>query len=176
MNKRIKYDYNFRLQCAEAVVKHNRSANSVAEEKGIERSNLRLWIGFYRQFGKAGLKERKCQNYDVSFRLKVIKTINKELLSLQDACVRFDIAATSSIISWRDAYESNGYQGLISKPKGRPPKMKPPIKRKVSKPSKPLTREQELLEELEYLRAENALLKKLQALDQVDKKQKPSSS
>ena len=45
-----------------------------------------------------------------------------------------------------------------------------------SKSSKPLTREQELLEELEYLRAENALLKKLQALDQVDKKQKPSSS
>ncbi len=106
----------------------------------------------------------------------MLQTIDKELLSLQDACVRFDIAASSSITSWRDAYESNGYQGLISKPKGRPPKQKPPIKRKVSKPSKPLTREQELLEELEYLRAENALLKKLQALDQVDKKQKPSSS
>ena len=36
--------------------------------------------------------------------------------------------------------------------------------------------EEELLKENEYLRAENALLKKLQALDQVDKKQKPSSS
>ena len=176
MNKRIKYDYNFRLQCVEAVVKHNRSANSVAEEKGIERSNLRLWIGFYRQFGKAGLKERKCQNYDVSFRLKVIKTINKELLSLQEACVRFDIPTMSTINSWQRAYEKDGIEGLNIKPKGRPPKMKPPIKRKARKSSKPLTREQELLEELEYLRAENALLKKLQALDQVDKKQKPSSS
>jgi transposase len=51
--------------------------------------------------------------------------------------------------------------------------MKPPIKRKARKSSKPLTREEELLKENEYLRAENALLKKLQALVQADKKQKP---
>jgi transposase len=82
----------------------------------------------------------------------------------------------STINSWQRAYEKEGIEGLNIKPKGRPPKMKPPIKRKARKSSKPLTREQELLEELEYLRAENALLKKLQALDQVDKKQKPSSS
>ena len=37
----------------------------------------------------------------------------------------------------------------------------------------PLTREEELLKENEYLRAENDLLKKLQALVQADKKRKP---
>ena len=173
MLKRNKYDYKFRLECVALVVKKKLPIIRVAKEKGIPYTNLRLWVGFYNKYGRDGLKGRENKHYDASFKFKVLQTIDKELLSLQDACVRFDIAATSSIISWRDAYESNGYQGLISKPKGRPPKMKPPIKRKVSKPSKPLTREQALLEELEYLRAENALLKKLQALVQADKKRKP---
>jgi transposase len=77
------------------------------------------------------------------------------------------------IIKWRKAYESEGQTGLIAKPKGRPPKMKQPIKRKVKAPARPLTREEELLKENEYLRAENELLKKLQALVQTRKKQKP---
>lgn len=51
--------------------------------------------------------------------------------------------------------------------------MKLPIKRKAKKPTRPLTREEELLKENEYLRAENELLKKLQALAQTSKKQKP---
>ena len=173
MNKRIKYDYKFRLQCVEAVVKNNRPARVVASEKGIVFSNLRLWLGFYRQYGKDGLKGRKYQYYDVSFKLKVIQTIEKELLSLREACIRFNVPSESTIVSWKRVFEAEGILGFNNKPKGRPPKMKPPIKRKARKSSKPLTREQELLEELEYLRAENALLKKLQALVQADKKQKP---
>jgi transposase len=173
MNKRTKYDYKFRLQCVEAIVKNNRPARVVASEKGIVFSNLRLWLGFYRQYGKDGLKGRKYQYYDVSFKLKVIQTIEKELLSLREACIRFNVPSESTMVSWKRVFEAEGILGFNNKPKGRPPKMKPPIKRKARKSSKPLTREQELLEELEYLRAENALLKKLQALVQADKKQKP---
>jgi transposase len=51
--------------------------------------------------------------------------------------------------------------------------MQQPIKRKARKTTKPLTREEELLIENEYLKAENELLKKLQALVQTNKKQKP---
>jgi transposase len=51
--------------------------------------------------------------------------------------------------------------------------MKLPIKRKVRKSAKPLTREEELLIENECLKAENELLKKLHALVQTNKKQKP---
>ena len=63
--------------------------------------------------------------------------------------------------------------GLILSKKGRPPKMKKPIKTKPKKSAKPLTKEEELLIENEYLKAENELLKKLQALVQNNKKQKP---
>ena len=51
--------------------------------------------------------------------------------------------------------------------------MKHPIKRKPKKSDKPLTREEELLRENEYLKAENELLKKLHALAQIKKKRKP---
>jgi transposase len=173
MNKRIKYDYRFRLQCVEAVVKNNIPARVVAAEKGVTDSNIRLWVGFYRLYGKDGLKGRKYQNYDASFKLKVVQTIAKEFLSLKTACARFNIPSEATIVKWKKDYESEGAIGLNNKPKGCPPKMKPPIKPKAKKSSKPLTREDELLKELEYLRAENALLKKLQALVQADKKQKP---
>lgn len=173
MNKRIKYDYKFRLQCVEAVVNNNRSARSVAAEKGVASSNLRLWLGFYRLYGEDGLKGKKYQYYNASFKLNVIQTIAKEFLSLREACARFNIPSEATIVSWKQAYQSEGAQGLNNKPKGCRPRMKPPIKPKAKKSSKPLTREEELLKELEYLRAENALLKKLQALVQADKKQKP---
>ena len=49
-------------------------------------------------------------------------------------------------------------------------------KRKKRKTGKPLTREEELLERIYYLEAENAVLKKLKALSQEKKNPKPSKS
>lgn len=46
-------------------------------------------------------------------------------------------------------------------------------KRKKRKSDKPLTREEELLKEIERLRCEHDLLKKLQALTQAKKNLKP---
>jgi len=173
MYKRNKYSYEFRLQCVESVLKGKRCIRELAREKGFEESNLRLWVGFYERYGKAGLKSRGKKQYDAAFKRQVLETIDKELLSLRAACVRFNIPSESVIISWRKAYELKGQSGLNPQRKGRPPKMKPPIKRKPRKSTKPLTREEELLRENEYLRAENELLKKLQALVQTNKKQKP---
>ena len=173
MYKRTKYNYEFRLQCVEAVLKKHQSVISVAKKKGFQPSNLRLWLSFYQLYGKAGLQSNIKRYYDASFKLRVLKTIDKELLSLREASVRFKIPSESVIISWQKAYKLKGEPGLIPQPKGRPAKMKLPIKRKTKKSAKPLTREEELLLENEYLRAENELLKKLQALAQTTKKQKP---
>lgn len=103
----------------------------------------------------------------------VLQSIKKEFLSLREACARFNIPSESTIIKWEKVYEIEGVAGLNSKPKGRPAKMSNSIKPNVKKAQKPLTREEELLKENEYLRAENDLLKKLQALVQADKKRKP---
>jgi transposase len=172
MYKRNKYDYLFRLRCIKAVL-GGKSVKTVAKENGFQASNLELWLAFYETYGKAGIKARGYQKYDVSFKLKVLKAIWSEDLSLRAAAVRFNIPSESVIINWQKLFNEQGEMGLISKPKGRPLKMKEPIKRKRRKSAKPLTREEELLQENEYLRAENELLKKLQALVQTNKKQKP---
>ena len=66
------------------------------------------------------------------------------------------------ISQWLQAFEKQGINGLISKSKGRPI-MQP----KYSKmPPKPKTRKEELELENLRLRAENAILKKLQELNQ----------
>ena len=170
---RYKYDYKFRLECCKMITKGNHSLKSVAKEKGIRYSNLELWMAFYKQYGKSGLKPRANRHYDVSFKLEVLAALDNDLLSLRSACIRFNIPSESVILSWQRAYKLKGQAGLISQPRGRPKNMAPPIKRKLRKSSKPLTREQELLLENEYLKAENELLKKLQALVQTNKKQKP---
>ena len=172
MYKRNKYDYLFRLRCVKAVL-GGKPLSAVAKENGIENSNLRLWFSFYKWYGKEGLKPRIYQTYDSSFKLKVLKAIAKEGLSLRSAAVTFNIPSESVIIKWQKSFTDDGEKGLIAKPKGRPIQMKEPIKRKKRKSTKLLTREEELLQENEYLRAENELLKKLQALVQTKKKQKP---
>lgn len=173
MGRKVKYTYEFKLRCVKAVLNECRSVKSVAKEHGFNEANLRLWVGFYQTYGISGLKARQSQHYDKAFKLKVIETMNKEFLSLRAACVRFNIPSDSLLISWKRAYESKGLSGLANQPRGRPKTMKQPIKRKPKKSDKPLTREEELLRENEYLKAENELLKKLHALAQIKKKQKP---
>ena len=175
MGRNNKYSYEIRLRSVEAVLKEQRSMTSVAKEGGFQESNLRLWIGMYRAHGAAGLLPRvRSERYDTGFKLAVIKAIEKECLSLRQAGVRFKIASESVIIQWRRAYASKGVAGLLPKKKGRPvTTMKQPFKRKPRKSNKPLTREEELLQENEYLRAENALIEKLEALAQTRKKHKP---
>jgi transposase len=172
MSRKVKYDYEFKLHCVKEVLNRHRSIKSVSSEKGIHESNLYKWIMFYQKDGKKGLMPRQNQWYSLEFKLEVLRAIEKDHLSLSQACLRFNTPSDSILIKWQRDYKEFGTPGLESKPRGRPKTM---IKRKKRKSDKPLTREQELLQENEALRAENALLKKLQALIQAEenKKRKP---
>jgi transposase len=175
MGRKVKYDYAFKLECVKLVLEKHYSCNFVCNQKGLERSNLRKWIGFYRQYGSIGLLPRKNQSYSVNLKLKVVKAIEKDLLSLRDASIKFNIPDTSIIVKWKKDFSNFGLAGLQPKTKGRPESMNQ-NKRKKRKSDKPLTREEELLLEIEALRCENELLKKLQALIQAEeqaKKHKP---
>ena len=136
-------------------------------------SQIQLWYSFYQCYGVQGIEQRTYTSYSTSFKLKVIKYLKSNLISLKDACVKFNISRESVIISWQRAYAQNGAKGLISQPKGRKVIMENSNKKRSAKESKPLTREEELLQENEYLRTELAFLKKLRALAQNGKKPKP---
>ena len=171
MERKVKYDYTFKLECVELVLKKHYSEEYVSKLKQIPRWNIRKWVSFYKTYGEIALLPRVSQNYSKEFKFKVLKVIEKESLSLMAAGVRFNIPNISMILKWKKDFANFGIKGLEPKQKGRPISMSD--KRKKSKLNKPLTREEELLKENERLRCENELLKKLQALIQARRNPKP---
>lgn len=172
MERKVKYDYAFKLECVELVLKKHYSDGYVSKLKQIPRWNIRKWVSFYKSYGEIGLLPRTNQVYSAEFKLKVLKIVEKESLSLMETGIRFNIPNIAIVSKWKKDFANFGIEGLQLKPKGRPISMSD-YKRKKHKSDKPLTREEELLKENERLRCENELLKKLQALIQARRNPKP---
>ena len=172
MERKVKYDYAFKLECVELVLTKHYSDRYVSKLKQIPRWNVRKWVSFYKVYGEVGLLPRINQSYSAEFKIKVLKTIEKKSLSLLSTGIMFNIPDFAIIIKWRKDFANFGVEGLQPKQRGRPISMSD-YKRKKSKSDKPLTREEELLKENERLRCENELLKKLQALIQARRNPKP---
>lgn len=172
MERKVKYGYTLKLECVELVLKKHFSYGYVSRLKDIPRSSIRKWVNFYKTYGKIGLLPRRNQIYSVEFKLKVLKSQEKESLSLMATCLRFNIPDQGIIVKWKQDFSTFGVEGLHPKAKGRRSSMNT-TKRKKRKSDQPLTREEELLKENERLRCENELLKKLQALAQARINPKP---
>ena len=172
MGKKVKYDYAFKLECVELVLKKHYSEGYVSKLKQIPRWNIRKWVSFYKTYGEISLLQRINQSYSAEFKLKVLKIVERESLSLMETGIRFNIPNIAIVSKWKKDFANFGIEGLQPKPKGRPISMSD-YKRKKRKSDKPLTREEELLKENERLRCENELLKKLQALIQARRNPKP---
>lgn len=169
MDRKVKYDYAFMLKCVKSVLEKHYSCNYVSNQKGLNEFNIRKWVGFYRQYGFIGLLPRKNQSYSLHFKLKVLKAIDKDLMFLRDSSIKFNIPDTGIIVKWKKDFADFGLAGFQPKTKGRPKSMNDNV-RKKRKSDKPLTREEKLLLEIEALRCENELLKKLQAQIQAEEK------
>ncbi|WP_396230402.1 transposase [Flavobacterium xueshanense] len=50
MERKVKYDHAFKLECVKLALEKHYSCNNVSIEKGLERSNRRKWIGFYKEY------------------------------------------------------------------------------------------------------------------------------
>ena len=175
MSRKVKYDLSLKLECIDLELKKHYSVFYVSKLKGPNESNIRKWLSFYEKYGQQGLLPRRNQSYSVSFKLKVLETIEQDFLSLKEACLEFNIPDSAIILKWQKDFTNFGVQGLKPKPKGRPKSMTN-FKRKKRKLDKPLTREEELLLENEALRCELAYLKKLQALIQPKTQNKKHKS
>ena len=171
MARKVKYDYEFKLRCVEFVAKKHYCYGAVSKLEGLNESNIRKWVNFYNKFGELGLLPRKNQSYSVDFKLKVLKSIDKDFLSLTAVCLKFNIPDSAIIIKWQKDFSNFGLEGLQAKAKGKPKSISNIIQKK-RKSDKSLTRKEELLLENEALRCENELLKKLQALIQAEEKAK----
>lgn len=180
MGRKVKYDVAFKLNCVKLVIKKYQSISSISDKYGINTSQLKRWIQDYQVLGLKGLLSTNNKSYTTAFKLKVIRSIEQDSLSLSQAKFKYHIPNASIINQWQKKYATFGLDGLTPKRKGRPPKVMSTNKRKLRTSNKPLTREQELLKENEELRCEVAFLKKynalVQALEEQERQQKSKPS
>lgn len=172
---RPKCTSDFKLKMVKQFLNSELSAAKFATKYNLNTTSLRAWARLFKQHGNAGfaVEQNNTTRYDLAFKLSVLETMKKENLSLIAATSRFNIGGRSTISRWLKLYEAGDLNALENKSKRIPMSVSPPKKPNFSKKSfsdKNLTPEQkiELFEqqnkELEYLRAENAYLKKLDAL------------
>jgi transposase len=166
-----KYSEQFRQQLVEECLAGGVGVKALAARHGVDPSMLRRWIASFREHGSAGLRT-KYTRYDVQFRMKVLQRMWRDGLSLREVTALFDIRSPSIVAQWERLYHEGGEDALSPSPRGRPRKMM--IASRPEKPSEeaaPETRtREELLKENEYLRAEVAYLKKLDALLKAKKR------
>jgi transposase len=176
MSRKIKYDVDFKLKVVQQILKGKESADSISFKYTISDSIVKRWVDFYRLHGIDGLMPSN-RHYSPEFKLEVVQAVKSKSLSLNKACCQFRISSVSTLKKWLILFDSCGAESLRVERRGRgKPKIRTPDMPR--KPKKTLTREEELLEELADLRAENAYLKKLHALIQSEsaKKEKRKSS
>lgn len=161
MSRKIKYDYSFKKAVVKEVVKNGLSSYAVSLKYNLCKSIVRKWVAFYKTHGAKGLKPIK-NRYSPKNKVKVIEKMRENSLSFRETCVLFKIPSSETLVKWVKIYDEKGPEGLSVENRGRSKSM-------PRKPKKPMTREEQLLDELADLKAENAYLKKLHALVQSER-------
>ena len=101
-------------------------------------------------------KGKPNKKYTAEFKKVVIETMHSEGLSYRETARRFEINDRTRITSWERIYLEEGPEGFAVERRGR---------RSAGRPRKlPKEIEEDLLAEVQRLRAENDYLKNLQAL------------
>ena len=96
------------------------------------------------------------KRYTPEFKKLVIETMQEEKLSYSEACRRFEVNSRDRIKSWERIYLEEGPEGFAVERRGRG---------STGRPKKlPKEVEEDLLAEVQRLRAEVEYLKNLQAL------------
>ena len=96
------------------------------------------------------------KRYTGEFKQMVAEAIIKDKMSYREAAKQFEVSNHHLVADWERIYLMEGPEGLYIERRGRGSK---------GRPTKfPKEVEEDLLKEVQRLRAENAYLKKLQAL------------
>lgn len=101
-------------------------------------------------------KDKEYKKYAPGFKIMVVERMREENLSYKETARRFDVSYDTVVKKWERIYLEEGKEGFYVERRGRKSTGRPPkLKKEV---------EEDLIAEVQRLRAENAYLKKLNAL------------
>lgn len=174
-----KYSNEFKLEVVNFYLEKNYGYMRTAEHFSIPSHELvRKWVLKYQEHGSKGLLKNQISSYSGEFKQNVIEYMHNNHLSAVETAYHFNLGNNHIVDKWERIYYEEGPQGLYIERRGRSKNMSfKPRKKKLSKEV-----EEDLIDEVQRLRMENAYLKKLQALVQERvkrenlKKHKPSKN
>jgi len=157
----------FPLELRLAVVTHYLNSRDgyreTANRFGVGRTAVRRWVSAWQQHSIDGLTW-KTGDYTPEFRLKVVRAVINDKLSLRDATAQFNLPNESTVYQWVKRFQASGAGALSGLKRGRPKKPEP-MHKDITSPPAPCDNSPDAQAELRYLRAEIALLKRAEGLD-----------
>ena len=158
------YSVKKKLEVIHYISENDCSLFTAQKKFNINRETIRIWAAKYKLFGIKGLKPaKKYRKYTGQFKVDAVEYMNKHHYSLKRICITLNISDPSILKYWASIYKCQGKDALL---KGN-------YMKKVHRDRNKDKSKEELLEEIECLRMENAYLKKLRAL--VQEKTKSSN-
>jgi transposase len=170
----MKYTEQFKHKVVDDYLSSHDGYKAVARRHGMaNRSLVERWVAAYRLHADAGLSKKRSR-YGTDFKLSVLRHMWENRLSITQTAARFDIRRHSTVGAWERAYQDGGVEALAPPPTRRLKKMTLPTTKPETPAGQDKRSREELLAELEYLRMENAYLKKVRALVQARQNSAPS--
>ena len=161
----MRYSYEYKLECVELYRKGIYPETPEGTTQENFRHNIRDWARMEESCGSDILKHKsfnKLWTPEEKYELvaKVIAGSSRRYIALKAGI------SPGLLYQWVQKYKNQGYNGLVGQKKGRPSK-EPSMKKKVT--LEPLTESEReelirLRAEIEYMKAENEVIKKRIAL------------
>ena len=157
-----KYSREFKCRIAKQCLQGIPS-RYLAQQHAISSRQIRYWAQVFAIHGNGAFlpTPHVCT---AQFKLQALRLMWKNEWSITHTSAVLNLSSPGTLSVWHKRYIERGLKGLETNPTGRPPTVKKQTQR-ATKPDHEMTLE-ELREELAYLRAENAVLKKWEELEQ----------
>lgn len=151
------YTEEFRRKVVQHYFSTNDGVKRTAKIFGVHKATIQLWVSRCKEHGEdAAVLDKKRRMYSPVVKESIIRDILDNQISIRQASAKYNIARLQ-LSRWLESYSNGGVEALA----GMKQQKQADTNTRAKKPEF-LTIE----DELDYLRAENAYLKKLQALIQ----------
>ena len=171
----MKLSYCYSLSEKKEVIRLYHSGLSqkeISSLTGISSSYVGTLIRRYLAHGVSGLEFQSPCCFSPEYKLRIVRDISSNVLSLCEASLRYGVSLTS-LYNWLRQYRSVGLPGFMYLGRRGRIKEAPMKSNKTSRRAR-TPRERELELELEKARTETASLKKLRALLLAEEKKSSS--